>query len=93
MDANDNLYDRPMEEDDAPPPEEQDEHGQEGKTALINSDICPDCKPGDVLQLKVLKVHGEELEVQFMGMGGEEKETPPEMAEKEPETESDSMMA
>lgn len=48
--------------------EGEGEQGQEGgETALINSTVCPDCQPGDIIKLKVVKIMGEEYEVQSMG--------------------------
>lgn len=77
--------------EDGPPMPEHQEGGEamddsgkgdmgEGHTALINSDICPDMKPGDTLMLKIMAVHEGEYQVEYMpeekehegGEGGEE---------------------
>ena len=71
---NDNYF-----EDDAPHNQVGDDAGMsegseprgeekdgEGETALINSDICPDMKPGDVMELRIVAVHEGEYQVQYM---------------------------
>lgn len=85
------LYDDDGEESPAEPgPSRPAQDGMKegsGRAELINAEICPDCQEGDVLMLKVVKHHGEELEVEFMGKEGEGEggEQPQEaMTESEP---------
>lgn len=53
-----------MPEGSEPRGRDKDGEGDE-KTALINSDICPDMKPGDVMELRVVAVHEGEYQVQY----------------------------
>lgn len=83
----DNMFDsQPGAGEEAPAAESKPE-GQEhegGETVLVNKSLCPDCKPGDVLMVKVAKVHDEEMELEYVGKEGEEKEeeeSPPEGGE------------
>jgi hypothetical protein len=48
-------------------PRGQDDKEGEGDehTALINSEICPDMKTGDVIELRIKAVHQGEYEVQY----------------------------
>lgn len=86
--------------DDAGMPEGSEPRGQDEKegegdehTALINSDICPDMKPGDTLKLRIVAVHDGEYETAYEpeekggDEGGEEA-----MAGKESAPPVDSMM-
>jgi hypothetical protein len=65
----DDYYDR----DAASPPAREHEEGRmgeheeksEGKTALINSDICPDMKPGDEMVVKIERVMDGQYEVSY----------------------------
>lgn len=66
-------------------PEHESSEGMEGQMAVINRDVCPDCKPGDMLTFKVSKVHNDEIEVTYEGMGEEKGEDMP-PAEEETET-------
>lgn len=68
---------------------EGDEDGKYAHTALINSQICPDMKPGDVMELKILAVHDGEYEVGYNPEKGQEEEVA-QMPEKE--SAPDSMM-
>lgn len=43
--------------------EEKDPSG--GKTALINSDICPGMKVGDTIMLDIVAIHDGEYEVKY----------------------------
>lgn len=85
------LYDAPETEADAPqgdeqaPPEEQQEQGQ---PVLVNKELCADCKPGDKLIIQVVKDHGDELEVQYVGKQEEEEGMPPEEGMEAPGPES-----
>ena len=52
----------------APPGESRDgegEHQGEGKTALINSDICEGLHPGDTLKLRVVEVQEDQYTVEY----------------------------
>lgn len=56
-----------------PTPEREDDHNQEeGKTAVINSDICEGLKPGDTLNLRIVESREGEYVVEY------EKESEPE---------------
>lgn len=76
----DNLYESPEQSEDMRPehesPEGEEEHG-EGQTALVNKELCPDCLPGDRLIVEVLKDHGAEMELRYIGKEGEEERTAP----------------
>ena len=77
----DSLYD--AQEDAAPESmmDEPSEHGSgegSGKTALINSEVCPDAEVGEVIQLRVTRKMDKELEVEYVGKGdGDGEEKPP----------------
>jgi hypothetical protein len=80
----DDMYEsqnEPMPDEAAP-----DEKMDMGKEELINKDICPDGKPGDVIMLKIMTEHESEFGVSYMGKKGEGegddagKEPMPEMA-------------
>ena len=74
-----NLYDRPA-EDDAPPPEEHDQQGQ-GTPVLVNKEAWPEAKPGETRMFRVMKVMEKEIEGVFEeGEGGDEQEPPAEPA-------------
>lgn len=62
-------------------PEHEDKEHEEGKTAVINSDICPDLKPGDELRLRVVESREGEYVVEYEAepekeKGGEGEEAP-----------------
>ena len=45
--------------------EDEGEHKDSGKTALINSDICPDMKPGDEMVLRIERVMDGQYECSY----------------------------
>jgi hypothetical protein len=72
----------------APPADKPgDEEEPQGEPVLVNKELCEDCQPGDRLIVEVLKDHGKEIEIRYVGKEkGEESdmppgEPPPEMAE------------
>lgn len=70
------------EKNETPKEQPEGEQAEQGATAVVNKELCPDCKPGDILTVKVVRVHDDELEIEYQGMesgeGAEEGE--PEMA-------------
>jgi hypothetical protein len=56
-------------------PTEGGEEEHQGPTVLVNAELYPDAQPGDVIKVKVVEHHGEELSVQFAGKEGDEEET------------------
>ena len=58
----------------APDHADERETPEEGKTALLNSEICPGMKVGDELVLKVTGVHEGEYEVAYAPEPKEEEE-------------------
>jgi hypothetical protein len=64
---------------------EQDETGQDegGQTFLANKDIMPDAKIGDVFQVRVVREHDSELELE---VAKDEESPPEEKGGEEPET-------
>lgn len=70
---------------------EQDGSENEGdsKTFLINSAVCPDLKPGDILKLRVTAVHGEEYETEYVHDDNDnDNDEESESGEQSPEQES-----
>ncbi len=72
-----NYYD---DADSAPAPSGGDE--SEGKTAMLNKSVCggKECAPGDTITLRIVKDHGDELEVECTGSESEESEPEPQAA-------------
>lgn len=68
---------------DAAPQEEQ----PLGEPVLVNKELCENCQPGDRLIVEVLKDHGKEMEIRYVGKEQSEEsdmpsgDMPPEMAE------------
>ena len=58
--------------EDHEPTEGSETEQNEGQMAVVNREVCPDCNPGDTLTFKVVRVHNDEIELQYEGMGGEE---------------------
>jgi hypothetical protein len=58
--------------------ETTESHRNEGEShpCLINKEHFPDAKPGDTLTIKVLQVHGEELECEPVSKGEEDGDEP-----------------
>jgi len=78
-----------MEESAGAKPQEGKED-EERHTAVINSDICPECKPGDLIQLRIEEVHDKEYVVSYEP----QEEKKPEGEETEaPEPQGDSRFA
>lgn len=50
------------------------EESHEGKTAMLNKEICPDAKVGDVIMLRVAEDHDQEFVVEYEGKQGEGEE-------------------
>lgn len=50
-------------------------------TFLINSEVCPDMKPGDMLQLRIVGVHDNEYEVAYEEKPEKEEEASESMPE------------
>lgn len=74
------MYDsQPGAGEEMPEGAEPREEGQEeqGDPVLVNSSLCPDAKPGETLMVKVGKIHGEEMELTYVGKQ-EGEEGPPE---------------
>lgn len=64
------MYDESEEAPAAPPEESQEQAPEEkdpsgGKTALINSEICPGMKVGDTMLVDIVGVHDGEYEVKY----------------------------
>jgi hypothetical protein len=49
-----------------------------GKTAMLDKAVCGDCQPGDTVHLKVVAVHGNEVEVSCCADEESGQEPPPE---------------
>lgn len=77
------LYDAPPQEEPAAPEGEDGMDKDEGQTALINKEVCPDCQPGDMLTFRVVRVHENEIEAAYE----------PDKEQDEPETEPEPAMA
>ena len=63
---------------DAPAPAENggnDDKEEKGDhpTFLINSEVCPDMKPGDMMELRIVGVHDGEYEVAYEEKGKDER--------------------
>lgn len=54
--------------------EDEKDEGKYEHKALINSEICPDMKVGDVMELRILAVHDGEYEVGYNPAKGQEDE-------------------
>lgn len=50
----------------------------EGKTAILPKSCCPECKPGDTISVKVVRVNENDVEVQCEGDEDHEEEQAPE---------------
>lgn len=61
-------------------PDEQEAEG--GATALIPKSLCPGMKPGDPIELKIVRVHDDQYEVSYAPEeeSMEEPSAPPEAA-------------
>lgn len=64
-----------------PTPDPMDKADQEepmGEPVLVNKELCEDCQPGDKLIVEVLKDHGKEIEIRYVGkQEGKEDDMPP----------------
>ena len=65
----------------APTMTQQPEEKGEGKTFLVNKEICPGMKVGDEMVSRIVAIHEHEYELEYAPK--EESETPPE-SEPEP---------
>ena len=79
---NESMYDDgqaapPAQPDQGPPPEEK-EQGEQGKTAVINSDLCPGMEVGDQITLRITGVQEGEYVVQYEGGEDQKEQAPPE---------------
>lgn len=71
----DNLYESDSDQDQAPPDDAPPEGADEGKgedeaqgqEALVNREIFPDAKVGDMFTVKIVGDHGKELMIQSAG--------------------------
>ncbi len=72
--------------------DEQNEDAGNENTFLVNKEICPDMKPGDMLTAKILRVHDDEYECVYEPKeeGGEHEEEG--MEEPAPEPQGHPMM-
>lgn len=71
---------------DTPPPMDKKDDGagkSDAPTFLINAEVCPDMKPGERLELRIVAVHDNEYEVAYQDKQ-EEKEEGDEPAPEEP---------
>ncbi len=89
--AGEDMYsDAPPAPDSAAPDEEE---AQGGTTALIPKSLCPGMKPGDMINLKIDRVHDDQYQVSYIPEQteetGEEQAAPPEAS---PDQDMASMM-
>lgn len=70
MKSDTDYFDDGGQQDAAMPKEAASDSEGDGKesntrTGLINSDLCPGMKEGDMLQLRIVAVHDKEYEVEY----------------------------
>lgn len=82
--ADDYFEDDPSKDAPAPDAKEGGDDDKQGDapTFLINADVCPDMKPGESMELRVVAVHDKEYEVSYQPKDDKEEgeDAPPEEA-------------
>jgi len=72
------FFDQESEGGSKPMAKEHGEESHEGKTAMLNSEVCPGKQVGDTMTMRVVAVHDQEYEVEECGEDEDEEEAPKE---------------